>query len=157
MSTDDTEVTEVPSAHRSVEVNRSSLGRYVARNARGGTLALGTGEDDDFTPVELLLAAIGGCSLVDVDFITSRRVEPERLDVRVGADKLDDEQGHHLGAVTVTFSLELPEDADRQAVLDATVRAARASHERLCTVSRTVMLPTPVRTLVEGVGEVAAS
>lgn len=146
-----------PSALRSVELERTSLGRYAATNARGGRIELGTGEDSDFTPVELLLAAIGGCSAVDVDFITTRRAEPAAMSVQIEAEKLDDEQGHHLGPVTMTFRLEFPQTPEGDAAREVAPTAARRSHERLCTVSRTVMLPTPVRTVVEGVGEVASS
>ena len=38
-------------------------------------------------------------------------------------------------------------DAD-DVTQDVFVKAYRASHEKLCTVSRTVMLPTPVRTVI---------
>jgi putative redox protein len=61
---------------RTVDIERTSIGRYVVRNVRGGSITIGTGEDDSFTPVELLLAAIGGCTAIDVDLITSRRAEP---------------------------------------------------------------------------------
>ena len=64
---------------RSVELERSAVGRFVVRNARGGEMPLGSGEDDAFTPVELLLAAIGGCTGIDADLVTSRRSEPARF------------------------------------------------------------------------------
>ena len=66
---------------RSVAIERTSLGNYVVRNSRGGSVSLGAGEDGSFTPVELLLAAIGGCTAVDVDHITSRRAEPTEFAV----------------------------------------------------------------------------
>lgn len=78
---------------RSVEIERTSVGNYVARNVRGGSMSFGTGEDASFTPVELLLAAIGGCSAVDVDYITSRRAEPIQFSVEVTGDKIRDEAG----------------------------------------------------------------
>ena len=46
--------------HRRVSITRDAAGKYTATNERGGTISLGTGADTDFTPVELLLAAIGG-------------------------------------------------------------------------------------------------
>ena len=49
---------------RSVEIARIGPARFKATNARGGETFFGTGgEDPDFTPVELLLAAIAGCSV----------------------------------------------------------------------------------------------
>jgi uncharacterized OsmC-like protein len=64
-------------AHRDVSVGRVTDGRFTPRNERGGQIAIGTGGDADFTPTELLLAAIGGCTAIDVDILASRRAEPE--------------------------------------------------------------------------------
>ncbi|MFD6552991.1 OsmC family protein, partial [Streptomyces sp. NPDC058398] len=65
---------------RRVTVERTGTGHFTATNARGGTIAFGTGSgvggEDEFTPVELLLAAIGGCTAADVDVATGRHVEP---------------------------------------------------------------------------------
>src|SRR5699024_3987502 len=65
--------------HRSVDLERVSRGHYRLRNERGGSMVIGDGSGEEFTPVELLLAAIAGCSSVDVDLITSRRAEPEEF------------------------------------------------------------------------------
>ena len=78
---------------RSVQIERTGAGRYVVRNVRGGSIPLGTGEDSGFTPVELLLAAIGGCTSIDVDLITSRRAEPTEFVVTVTGNKIRDEAG----------------------------------------------------------------
>jgi len=58
---------------RSVHLGRIGLHRFKATNRRGGVLPIGTGEDPDFSPVELLLAAVAGCAALDVDFITGKR------------------------------------------------------------------------------------
>ena len=78
------------SVHRSVRLERTANSRYVATNDRGGQISMGTGEGTDFTPVDLLLAAIGGCTAVDADILTSRRAEPDSFDVRVDAEKVRD-------------------------------------------------------------------
>ena len=52
----------MPSATKKVSLVRRSEGHYTATNARGGQIRLGAGKDAEFTPVELLLAAIGGGS-----------------------------------------------------------------------------------------------
>ena len=65
------------SKQRQVTVQRLSPGRFAAVNQRGGTVSFGRGEDADFTPTELLLAAIGGCTAIDVDILTS--AAPNRL------------------------------------------------------------------------------
>src|SRR4051812_10480316 len=95
---------------RSVRVTRLGPGRYQATNPRGGTLrfgggtgAGGGGAEDAFTPVELLLTAIAGCSGIDVDLITSKRAEPTRFDLLMEGTKVRDEQGNRLTGLTLTF------------------------------------------------------
>jgi len=133
-------------AHVDVTVERTANGKFTATNARGGQLSMGTGGGTDFTPVELLLAAVGGCTAVDVDIVTSRRAEPERFEVQVSADKIRDESGNRLADVEVTFRVTFPagDQGDQaRAVLPDIVRK---SHDRLCTVSRALEIGTPVST-----------
>jgi putative redox protein len=135
---------------RSVRIERASVGQYAVQNVRGGSISVGTGQDASFTPVELLLAAIGGCTAADVDFITSRRAEPTRFVVEVTGDKVrDDAGGNRMQNLTVAFTVTFPAGADGDRAREALPRAMRLSHDRLCTVSRTVELGTPVST-VEG-------
>ena len=134
-------------AHRHVSLSRDDTGQYTVTNARGGTLSLG--REGDFTPVELLLAGIAGCTSIDVDHLTVRRAVPESFVVDVDAQKVADEQGNHLDDVTVTFRIVYPEGegGDRaRAILPDIVRK---SHDRLCTVSRTVEIGTPIATVVD--------
>lgn len=132
---------------RSIELERIELGRLRLRNNRGGEITVGTGNDADFTPVELLLAAIGGCTAIDVDYITSKRAEPNRFAVTVRGDKVRDESGGNIMAnLQVTFDLAFPDGADGDAARGVIDRAIRQSHGRLCTVSRTVESGTPIAT-----------
>ncbi|MBL7253094.1 OsmC family protein [Paractinoplanes lichenicola] len=136
---------------RSVEIERTSVGAYEIRNVRGGVLALGTGDDEHFTPVELLLAAIGGCSGIDVDVVTSRRGKPERFVIRVRGDKVRDEDGaNRMENLEVEFDLKFPPGPEGDRAREAAPRVIRLSHDRLCTVSRTVELGTPVSTFQVG-------
>ena len=96
------------SAHRSVSIERVSAGRFTARNGRDGRITFGTGGGADFTPVELLLAALGGCTALDVDVLTSRRAEPDTFGVEVGAEKVRDSAGNHLADIEVTFRVVFP-------------------------------------------------
>lgn len=139
-----TESTLQPDTLRSVEIERTSAGRYIARNVRGGSIPVGTGGDDSFTPVELLLAAIGGCTSIDVDVATSRRAEPDEFRVRVTGDKIQDESGNRMENLKVEFIVTFPAGEAGDAARKVLPRAARSSHDRLCTVSRTVELGTPV-------------
>lgn len=136
---------------RSVTLKRIGLGRYEVRNARGGTMTIGVGDGAEFTPVELLLAALGGCTGADVDYITSKRAEPESFVVHVTADKVRDEAGgNRLVNLAVELSVTFPEGADGDAARKVLPRAAEMSHDRLCTVSRTIELGTPVDTHAHG-------
>ena len=58
---------------RFVDLVQIGAGRYKAINRRGGVLPIGSGDDPDFSPVELLLAAIAGCSVLDVAHVTDKR------------------------------------------------------------------------------------
>jgi uncharacterized OsmC-like protein len=134
---------------RSVTLRRTSLGRYEVRNARGGVMTVGTGDGAEFTPVELLLAALGGCTGADVDHIASKRAEPDSFVVQVTADKVRDEAGgNRLINLAVELRAAFPEGAAGDAARAMLPRAARMSHDRLCTVSRTIELGTPVDTHV---------
>lgn len=130
---------------RSVEVTRLGPGRWRATNPRGGEIEFGDGESTQFTPVELLLAAIGGCSAIDVDLITGKRATADEFTVHVGGDKIRDDQGNRMTNLQAVFDLVFPagEDGDKaRAVLG---RAIEQSRDRLCTVSRTVTVASPVQ------------
>jgi uncharacterized OsmC-like protein len=130
---------------RSVQFERTANSKYEVRNSRGGTLSVGSGQDADFTPVELLLAAIGTCSAIDVDIVTSRRAEPTEFTAVVRGDKIRDAaSGNRLENLAVEFTIRFPEGEDGDKARDALPRAVKMSHDRLCTVSRTVELGTPV-------------
>ena len=137
------------SVHRSIRLERTANSWYVATNDRGGQISMGTGEGTDFTPVDLLLAAIGGCTAVDVDILTSRRAEPDSFDVRVDADKVRDAEGNHLSDIVVTFRVRFPDGEQGDKARALLPDAVKKSHDRLCTVSRTVELGTPIADRIE--------
>ena len=136
-------------AHRSVRLERIENSRYTAINERGGKITIGTGAGTDFTSVELLLVAIGGCTAVDVDVLTSRRAEPDSFEIAVDGEKLRDTAGNHLTGLQVTFRLTFPAGEQGDKARELLPDAVRKSHDRLCTVSRTVELGTPVATRIE--------
>jgi putative redox protein len=134
--------------HRHVSVERIDNGRFRIRNDRGGMITIGTGGDAAFTPTELLLAAIGGCTAIDVDIFTSRRSEPERFEIGVDATKVRDGGGNRLADIGVTFDLAFPEGPEGDAARTVLPDAVQKSHDRLCTVGRTVELSTPIETRI---------
>ncbi len=132
-----------------MRLERIANSRYTAVNEHGGTITIGTGEGTDFTPVELLLVAIGGCTAVDVDLLTSRRAEPDSFEIVVDADKVRDRSGNHLDGLQVTFRITFPDGEQGDKARDILPDAVQKSHDRLCTVSRTVELGTPIATRIE--------
>lgn len=132
----------------SVAVTRRSLGHYLATNESGAQVCFGEGEDE-FSAVELLLAALGGCTGIDVDHLTTRRAEPTSFVIEVSAEKVSDESGNRLADVTLTFRVGFPDGPDGDRARDVLPVAVQCSHDRLCTVGRSLELPTPVATMIE--------
>jgi len=136
---------------RSVTLERTALGEHVVHNNRGGKLRIVSGgaDDDAFTPVELLLAAIGGCTGMDVDYIVTKRAEPAEFTVTVTGEKVRDETGgNRMTNLQVTFNIRFPAGPDGDRAREMLPRAVKMSHDRLCTVSRTVELGSPIAPVV---------
>jgi uncharacterized OsmC-like protein len=108
-------------------------GGFRATNARGAEVRIGGGDEDGvFTPVELLLAAVGGCNIVTVEPLTAKRGQRlVRLAMTVGSEKVEPNK---LGPVTVAYEVEVPSEK-----ADEVFRAvAHRVHEKYCTVSRSL-------------------
>ncbi len=123
-----------------VRVERTDDGGFRATNDRGAEVLIGGGDQDGvFTPVELLLAAVGGCNIVTVEPLTAQRGHRlVRLATTVQADKAEK---NLLGPVTVTYDVELPSEAADEVYRSVAARV----HEKHCTVSRTLQEGTEVR------------
>ena len=135
---------------RSVTMGRLGEGVYLARNTRGGQLRFGSNAGTDFTPVELLLAAVAGCSAVDLDVVTGRRAPAERFEATSTAHKIRDESGGSvLGDIEVTFTVRFADGEAGDAARALLPRALKSSHDRTCTVSRTIEAGVPVSTRLD--------
>ncbi len=132
---------------KSISMTRESEGVYTVTTQSGATLTFGRGEGL-VSPVEMLLAAIAGCSSIDVDMMTSRRAEPDRFDVTVTAEQVKGDSGNILRDIQAVFDLAFPEGADGDKARARVSTALKASHDKYCTVSRTVEAGVPV-SLVE--------
>ena len=110
---------------RFVDLTRMGKERYKATNRRGGVLPISSGDDPDFSPVELLLAALAGCAAVDIDLITGKRVEPTTFEMRTTGHKVRDEQGSHLVGLTIHLDVRFPEGEDGDRARDMLPRAIR--------------------------------
>ncbi|HEY3010421.1 MAG TPA: OsmC family protein [Micromonosporaceae bacterium] len=108
-------------------------GAFEATNDRGARVAIGSSDQDGvFSPVELLLAALGGCEIVSVEPLTAKRGQRlVRLAIRVDAEKVAPTK---LGPITTAYDVELPPGDEKAA--EVFVAVARRVHERYCTVGR---------------------
>ncbi|MHC5557862.1 OsmC family protein [Kocuria sp. U4B] len=129
---------------RSVALTRTATGRYTARNTAGAEIDFGQGEDL-LSPVELLLAAIAGCSSIDVDTVTSRSCEPSQFRVEATGHKIIEDSGaNRLENLHLSFHLSFPDDAGGRKAAGIVERVLALSHDKYCTVSRTVEHGTAV-------------
>jgi uncharacterized OsmC-like protein len=136
---------------RSVEITRIHKGLYEATNSHGVKMVFGNDNTQSFSAVELLLTAIAGCSGTDVDYITSKRAEPADFHVSISGDKVRDEAGkNHVANIRLTFDISFPEGEEGDAARGVLERAVHQSHDRLCSVSQTVMRGTPIEVHIAG-------
>ena len=91
-----------------------------------------------------MLAAVAGCSAVDVDVVTSRRAEPKSFDLHVEGDRVNEDGASRLSEVRVGFDLSFPDTPEGNQARKLVDNLIRISHEKDCTVSRTVENPTQV-------------
>jgi len=122
-----------------VTVERTDHG-YLARNERGAEIRFSGADPTEFTPVELLLAALGGCNIVTVEPLTAkRRHRLAKLAATVEGEK---EQPSRLLGITLAYDVEMPPgDDEARAVFEA---VAERVHERYCTVSRALRETVPI-------------
>jgi putative redox protein len=135
--------------HRWVTIDRLDEGIYLARNARGHELRFGSKDPDGFTPVELFLTSIAGCTAVDVDVVTGRRAVADSFVVRADAQLHKDDSGNVLRDITLTFQVRFPEGDAGDAARTILPRIVQTSHDKTCTVSRTIEAGAPVSVVID--------
>ena len=110
-------------------------GAAVATNRHGATLSIDPSGEQGFTPVELLLAALGSCGAIDVALLMRKQRDPVRaMEIAVEGEKV----GHQMSWLRVTYAIEGQHDARKLE------RALTKTAEDLCSVSRTIRAGTPV-------------
>ncbi len=128
---------------KKVTLRREGEGVYVAETGDGRQLRFGH-NTDGLNPVELLLAAMLGCSTIDVDMMTSRRTEPDHFEVTATGNKVNVNGAGIMEDIELSFDLRFPEgEAGDKARARVSV-ALKTAHEKTCTVSRTVQHATDV-------------
>jgi putative redox protein len=136
---------------RTVDISRLAKGVYVATNRHGVKMVFGHDNAQMFSPVELMLTAIAGCSGTDIDFITSKRSEPSSFKLRITGDKVRDETGkNHVANISFTVDIDFPDGEEGDAARGVLERAVHQSHDRLCSVSQTIVRGTPIAVTIAG-------
>jgi putative redox protein len=120
--------------------------RFLAMNEQGDRAMVdGDSPSTGLRPMELLLAALAGCTGYDVvDIMRKKRLPLERY--RVEAE--GEQAGHPPRRYTriVVTHVGAGPGVTREALL----KAAQLSHEKYCSVAATLNAPIEVRAVVEG-------
>lgn len=133
---------------REVNIERLEARKYKATSLESGaSLEFGQGEGL-LTPVELLLAAIAGCSSIDVDVATTRRSEPEKFEVKASGYKVTEDSASRMEDIHLGFDLKFPDTEEGRKAAGMIQRIIKLSHDKYCTVSRTVELGAAVQSEV---------
>lgn len=88
---------------------------------------------------------VAECSAVNVDIVNSRRAEPKAFDVHVEGDRVNEDGASRLSEVRVRFDLSFPGTPEGNQARELVDNLIRISHEKDCTVSRTVENATRVK------------
>jgi putative redox protein len=109
---------------------------FEAKNETGNTMVLDTsfaggGEGKGFTPMELLVAGVAGCSGIDiVHILRKQRQEIDAFSIETIAEKEKVEDYSVWKKIHLVYKLKGKIDAEKA------LRAATLSHEKYCSVSK---------------------
>jgi putative redox protein len=108
--------------------------RFVATDSRGHSIVLDAskqvgGEDSGFSPLQLLLAALGGCTGIDiVDLMRKQRQQVDGLELIVSGERVEEPPRVYKN-IHVEYRIK-GKDIEEQAVQ----RAIKLSEEKYCSV-----------------------
>lgn len=133
----------MPTTYR-IRLVANEDGTVSAENEHGAHMVLGSSGPDRFSPVELLVVALGGCAGMDfVELMKKQRrpLAPVELEVTAERDAGDVQR---LAWLRVAYRVAV--DAPDAAKVE---RARRMIPEKTCTVSRTLLRGCSVEHVVE--------
>jgi putative redox protein len=118
-----------------------------ATNEHGARVVMGSSGQEHFSPVELLLAALGGCAGMDfVDLMAKQREPPAVVRLEVTAERAPGRE-QRIAWARVTYRVAAEGETARKVE-----RARRAIPMSTCTVSRTLVHSCLVEHVVEPPG-----
>lgn len=116
---------------------------YLAENKSGAVVLMGKGKDDSaaISPMEMLLAALAGCTGIDIiDILRKKRQLPSDFKIRVRGNQRTDVYPKVYTEFEVEYLLwgeDLVEKDVEQAI--------RLSEEKYCSVGGTLLKAGPIR------------
>ena len=120
-----------------IEITGTPDFRFQARNEEGQTFAIGAskaigGHEEAFRPMQLVLAAVGSCSAIDVvNILKKSRVEFRELGIEVEAERKPDATPAPFTRIHVKFLVRGGKEAD----LPKAEKAASLGVEKYCSVA----------------------
>jgi len=128
---------------KSVILHHLGEHRFRAVNPAGIALEFG-GEPPAMRPMELLLAALAGCTAWDVVDIMAKKRQPlARYRVEASGERADDHPRRYVRCAVVHVA------SGPGVTEEALSRAAELSHEKYCSVSASLGVPVEWRVVVE--------
>lgn len=123
--------------------------RYLGSSERGDRLILDGGEVSlGMRPTEALLAALGGCTAVDVvEILTKRRTPPEGYRIELQGDRADE---HPRRFTKIRVRHVVRGEGITQGSLE---RAVSLSHDKYCSVAATLNAEIEYEAVLEGAEE----
>ncbi|SED71500.1 OsmC family protein [Ruania alba] len=128
-----------------LRIERTGTRQYVARNDRGGEVAIGPREIDGvFNPGELMALALAACTMMSADLPIGRRLGEDFTGGAVVRTEKDEQQNRYTSA---EVDVLLDTDSLTEKETEALVRVISRAAEQACTVGRTLHagLPHEVR------------
>jgi putative redox protein len=120
-----------------VNLQRSGDGfAFDVTNAEGNKMEIDTtlangGQGKGFSPMQLLLVAVGGCSAIDmVHILKKQRQDIVSFSVEVDGEREKVEDYSVWKTITIHYKLKGTIDVEKA------LRAAKLSHEKYCSVSK---------------------
>ena len=130
--------TKLPSVSSVVKVKWLDGMRFVASDDKGHSIVMDTsresgGEGSAFTPMQLLLVALGGCTGMDVvDILRKKRQKLNGFEIAVSGERVS-EYPRVYGKVHVEYKLKGENIRDK-----AVHTAIQLSEEKYCSVGATI-------------------
>lgn len=132
-------------ATKKVVLHRLTGHRFLGINEKGDKVLLDGDEPaTGMRPMELLLAALAGCTAYDVVDIMQKKRQPlSSYRIETEGERAEENPKRYTHIIVTHYA------SGPNVSLEALKRAAELSHEKYCSVSASLNMPVEVRAVVE--------